>query len=199
MQIIAYTADPAFEAFLSEHLQLPLACSREVDFEAPASQSIHLLHLSSLTSDSYAWLKRFGQVEGMRSAVCSDRPALVEMLECARLGARAYCNSHMAANHYYQLLQLVENGQSWYPPQMLDETFRLARQAAAEAPQLADRAALTGREREIALAVADGKSNRQIADQLEISEPTVKTHLTHIFRKLEVRDRVGLVLYIKQA
>lgn len=199
MQIIVYTADPAFEAFLNGQLQLPLEFRNAIDLESPSPESVHLLHVSSLTRDTYAWLKRFAATDGMRSAVCSDRPALVEMLECARLGARAYCNSHMAETHYYQLLQLVQDGQSWYPPHMLDETFRLARQAAGEAPKQADLDVLTGREREIAMAVADGKSNRQIADQLEISEPTVKTHLSHIFRKLEVRDRVGLVLYIKQA
>ncbi len=199
MQLLVYTADPNFVSFLNEQLEPPFVTLSQIDLESPDEDRIHVLHLSSLQSDGWAWLKRYASVDGIRSVVCSDRPALVEMLECARLGARAYCNSHMAAAHYDQLLQLVENGQSWYPPHMLEETFRLAHKAAQETPSQADLAELTGREKEIALAVADGKSNRQIADQLQITEPTVKTHLTHIFRKLEVQDRVGLVLYIKQA
>jgi hypothetical protein len=48
-------------------------------------------------------------------------------------------------------------------------------------------------------AVGEGKSNRQIADLYDISEPTVKGHLTSIFKTLELNDRVDLVLYLKQA
>ena len=126
-------------------------------------------------------------------------PNIREMLECVRLGAKAYCNSHMAALHYRQMLQLLDQGQSWFPPQMLEETFKLAQQAVKPAPAEKPLEMLTEREKDIALAVADGKSNRQIADLYEISEPTVKTHLSNIFKKLELRDRVGLVLYLKQA
>jgi DNA-binding NarL/FixJ family response regulator len=82
---------------------------------------------------------------------------------------------------------------------MLDETFRLAQQTVKPTQDQAKLEILTTREKDIAHAVGEGKSNRQIADLYDISEPTVKTHLTNIFRKLELRDRVGLVLYLKQA
>jgi RNA polymerase sigma factor (sigma-70 family) len=105
----------------------------------------------------------------------------------------------MAQIHYRQMIDLVANGQSWFPPQLLEQTFDLARQAARKQPAAEALQSLTRREREIALAVGDGKSNRQIAELFEISEPTVKTHLTNIFRKLDLKDRVGLVLLLKQA
>ena len=82
---------------------------------------------------------------------------------------------------------------------MLDETFKLAQQVVKPAPDQKPLDMLTEREKDIALAVGEGKSNRQIADLYEISEPTVKTHLTNIFKKLDLKDRVGLVLYLKQA
>jgi DNA-binding NarL/FixJ family response regulator len=43
--------------------------------------------------------------------------------------------------------------------------------------------------------VATGQKNREVGATLSISERTVKTHLTNIFQKLGVRDRVGLVMY----
>ena len=55
---------------------------------------------------------------------------------------------------------------------------------------------LTKRERQVALAVADGLSNREIAERLSISERTVKARLTSVFQKLEVRDRVQLALLL---
>jgi DNA-binding NarL/FixJ family response regulator len=53
---------------------------------------------------------------------------------------------------------------------------------------------LTTRERQIALAVADGRSNRDIAGHLRISEQTVKNHLTSIFEKMGVTSRLQLAL-----
>ncbi|MEV4244852.1 response regulator transcription factor [Streptosporangium canum] len=55
------------------------------------------------------------------------------------------------------------------------------------------RASLSPREVEIVLLVADGLSNRQIARELFVSEATVKSHLVHIYAKLEVDNRTGAV------
>jgi len=52
---------------------------------------------------------------------------------------------------------------------------------------------LTGRELQVVELVARGASNREIARDLRISEATVKTHLLHIFEKLEVGDRTSAV------
>jgi DNA-binding NarL/FixJ family response regulator len=53
---------------------------------------------------------------------------------------------------------------------------------------------LTEREQEIFRLIAEGLSNAQIGKELFISETTVKTHVTHIFQKLDVRDRVQAVI-----
>ena len=50
-------------------------------------------------------------------------------------------------------------------------------------------------DREIVRLVASGYKNKEVGSTLSISERTVKTHLTNIFQKLGVRDRVGLVMY----
>jgi two-component system, NarL family, nitrate/nitrite response regulator NarL len=55
-------------------------------------------------------------------------------------------------------------------------------------------AALTSREIQIARAVAEGRSNRDIATQLGITEQTVKNHLTSIFEKVGVTSRLQLAL-----
>ncbi len=48
----------------------------------------------------------------------------------------------------------------------------------------------------MALAVAEGRSNKEVARQLDITERTVKAHLGAVFRKLGVRDRMQLVLWL---
>jgi len=58
-------------------------------------------------------------------------------------------------------------------------------------------ARLTKREMDVAEMISQGKGNKNIADSLHISERTVKAHLTSIFRKLSVPDRLHLVLLLK--
>jgi DNA-binding CsgD family transcriptional regulator len=59
--------------------------------------------------------------------------------------------------------------------------------------------ALTAREREILQTVADGATNREIAAQLWISPHTVRTHLQHIFEKLDVRTRTEAAAVLRNS
>jgi DNA-binding NarL/FixJ family response regulator len=58
-----------------------------------------------------------------------------------------------------------------------------------------NRKELSDREIEVVTLVASGHRNKEIASKLFISEQTVKTHLSNIFQKLEVNDRLELALY----
>jgi len=199
MKLIVYSPSRSFDQFLQRHLDIAFEYRNELQVPSNDPGQLYLMHVSGRELECYEWLLKHVSGKPLRVGVCSDLPNMHEMLECVRLGAKAYCNSRMAALHYHQMLQLLENGQSWFPPLMLDETFKLAQQAAGPSGNQKQLEGLTAREKDIALAVGEGKSNRQIADLFDISEPTVKSHLTHIFKKLELKDRVGLVLYLKQA
>ena len=84
-------------------------------------------------------------------------------------------------------------------------TSQLIRQVTDAAPgdrtdqALARLTALTDREREVALAVAQGSSNSEIAADLHMSVATVKAHISHIFTKLDVTNRVQIAVAMHQA
>ena len=65
--------------------------------------------------------------------------------------------------------------------------------SAVRAPRAPGNEPLSAREREVLALVAKGTSNREIARELFISEATVKTHLTHLYAKLRVKDRAAAV------
>ena len=197
MKIAVLSRSPAF----SRHLRSALPSAPVVADRLPrcTADLILLVHLPTLHA---AERQRLGDLaRECRLVACADQPDVAEMLELVGQGVRGYANSFMAADNYAQLLQVVEQGQTWLPPALQRQAFDLARQALrrpAPAPELSlDE--LTGREVEIARAVAQGLSNRDIAQRLGIAERTVKAHLSSIFRKLGIRDRKALLVGLRAA
>lgn len=110
-------------------------------------------------------------------------------------GAKGYLLKDSADSDLVRALTLVSQGKSFFSPAvarvMVDDHLRnLA------ARGIVDRYdSLSAREREIFQLVAEGKSNKEIADLLFVSPSTIETHRAHIMEKLDVHSAVELVLY----
>ena len=197
MRLIVYSRSESFKAYFPGAPKHAVEYRSQLTKPLTKTKQIYLLHISSMGPQCFSWLTQCSANDSVVAAICSDKPDIAEMLESVQSGAKAYCNSYMRTAHYQQLIRLLSNGQSWFPPQMLQQAFELAHQAVNVKDVHALLEALTSREKDVTLAVCEGMSNKQIADQFAISERTVKTHLTNIFKKLQLRDRVALVLYLK--
>ncbi|MGA7871803.1 MAG: response regulator transcription factor [Candidatus Binatus sp.] len=103
-----------------------------------------------------------------------------------RLGARAIVQKHFAIEYLVTAIRAVAEGHVWMPP---------AIQAAIVRQGIVSGKRLTSRESEIVRFVAMGMRNSEVAQRLEVSENTVKTHLSNIFEKLKIRDRQELTHY----
>jgi two-component system response regulator DegU len=121
-----------------------------------------------------------------------------EHVRAFRLGAKGVILKDSARQTLTQAIRTVCRGDVWMDPRMSSALAEeLARGVGAESePHTARQEnGLTERELEIVRLVASGYKNKEVGHTLSISERTVKTHLTNIFQKLGVRDRVGLVMY----
>lgn len=117
-------------------------------------------------------------------------------------GACGYLLKETKLRSLFDAIRAVAAGGIWIDPALPRKIFDLFQATAArEQGQKDGMSALTRREREVLGCVAQGRSNRDIAHHLCVSEQTVKTHLTRIFAKLEVDNRVeaALAFYGREA
>ena len=123
-----------------------------------------------------------------------------EGLRAINAGARGYCHLLAVPELMREVAEVVAHGGLWVGPSLMQRIMAATREALRRSPGVqlppVDVSVLSERELQVARAVAAGKSNKEVAEQLFISERTVKAHLGAIFEKLGVRDRVQLVLHL---
>lgn len=111
-------------------------------------------------------------------------------------GIKAYGNSRMLGLHLGQLIESVEEGKVWmYPELMAAMVAQSNKKSLSIDTELLSR--LTEKEQEVTLLVLEGLTNDAIGRRLEITTRTVKAHLSSVFQKLHVNDRLSLVLLLK--
>jgi len=114
------------------------------------------------------------------------------------LGAMGLVSKEKAAEVLIRATERVHAGEAWLDPAIVAGV--LSEVSPAGRAKKADRdaekiATLTRREREVVELVGQGMKSQEVADRLCISETTVRHHLTSIFDKLEVSDRVELLMF----
>lgn len=159
--------------------------------------NVYLVHAASFPRILTPWLKSACK-KGVVIGIAADNPAVKEMLLYTQIGVKAYFNSHMSSDNFEQMIRLLSSGQSWFPPPLVRQVYELAMTAISRTPDVDPLQSLTKRERQVAIAVSKGNSNRLIADDFDISERTVKAHLTNIFKKLQIKDRVALAIHLNK-
>jgi DNA-binding NarL/FixJ family response regulator len=122
-----------------------------------------------------------------------DDEVLAGML---RAGASGFVLKGMPAEDLHRAVRAIADGDAWLDPAVTGRVLAIYRSAApppaGHAPGLD---ALTGREREVLALIGQGKTNTEIAAELFVGEGTVKTHINHLFTKLQLRDRAAAIVF----
>jgi DNA-binding NarL/FixJ family response regulator len=132
-----------------------------------------------------------GSCEGTRVVVLtsfSDRERILDALDA---GATGYLLKDAAPDELLRGIRAAAAGQAPLAPKAATELL-------AERRDVRPATELTPREREVLVMVAEGLPNKLIARRLEISEKTVKAHLTRVFQRIGVSDRTQAALWAER-
>lgn len=116
-----------------------------------------------------------------------------QMLQALKYGARGYLLKSASIREVAHAIRIVHTGGSYLEPEMAGTIVDEYRRIATTTEQPLD--ALSERELEIVRYLAQGMSNKEIADQLAYSEKTIKNYLSLIFQKLHMRDRTQVAIF----
>lgn len=112
-----------------------------------------------------------------------------------RAGAAGFLLKDSSADDLIRAVRTVADGGHWLDPSVTGRVLQQFRAGPAAVPARAAVDPLTARELEVLQAMALGRSNGEIAEELVISELTVKSHVGRIFTKLGLRDRPAAIVY----
>lgn len=137
---------------------------------------------------------------GVLVAAMSFNPHSAEAYRAFNAGARGYVHALSTPDTLRRVDIVIRNQGFWVWHELMDSLVGGVFKAlgGADSMRSGELDELTDRERDVALAVAEGRSNKVVARDLGITERTVKAHLGAVFRKLDVKDRMQLILRLSR-
>lgn len=125
-----------------------------------------------------------------------DNPTFKIGKELLALGIKGYGNSRLSSINLIQAIEVIKSNNIWLYPEFVQQLIKESIHKESN-PNEDKLNILTCKEREVANFVANGYSNKIIAQKCNVSESTVKVHLHSIFNKLEITDRLSLALMFR--
>jgi DNA-binding NarL/FixJ family response regulator len=118
------------------------------------------------------------------------------VVDALRAGASGFLLKDVTPADFIAAIRIVASGEALIAPSVTRRLLERFAQVSTPSDPERDRVIgqLTEREHEVLVLVAQGLSNREIAERLFLAEPTVKTHVSHLLLKLDLRDRAQLVV-----
>ena len=186
LTMAAHAVDPAIRVEAAASLAQAEARVRE---RAP---DLVLLDLMLPDAAGFAGLRRMAELlQASAVAIVSSRDEPGVVAQAAALGASGFVPKASPMDRMVEAVRTLLDGGRWFPdgadaadPAPDDDARRVGELSAAQLRVLR--------------AVAEGSGNKEIADALDLSVATVKTHLQAIFRKLEVANRTQAVLAFRR-
>ncbi|MEW6552007.1 MAG: response regulator transcription factor [Campylobacterota bacterium] len=122
-------------------------------------------------------------------------PSIQKAKKYLGLSVKGYANALMNSSLFNYAIKIIKDGMIWLHPEFVSNLISEIPHSSTKTQEILE--ALTDREKEVAVMIADGLNYKQIGENLNITLRTVKAHAQNIFTKLNVKDRLALALYLK--
>lgn len=163
---------------------------------AADKNSIVCLDVSNCGDDVILSVKDFlSTYPNLKILALSSQPNITEGTQLLELGVRGYVNSRLYETHLIDAIKTIKDGSVWIYPDFIYSMVKIVSNKSNLKKSGLD--LLTSREKEVAKLALDGLSNKEIAMATGISERTVKAHLSNVYTKFNVKDRIGFVLAVE--
>jgi DNA-binding NarL/FixJ family response regulator len=137
------------------------------------------------------------QFPGIKVLVLSTFDDDEYIKQSMQAGAKGYLLKDMPSEELAQAIRLVHRGYTQLGPGLMEKLISNIPDSVSIAPELVlqELTHLTPREQDVLRLISQGTTNREIAEQLYITEGTVKTHVTHLLNRLNLKNRSQLAIY----
>ena len=188
-----------------------LAGEEDIDVVAEASNGLEAVNKAARFHPTVVLMDiRMPELDGLQAArriLAADNAARILILttfdldeyvfEALRAGASGFVLKDDSPEQLIAAIRTVAGGDALLSPTITKRVIqKFARMSRPAPPKQLDE--LSERERDVFRLMSGGLSNAEIVNELYISETTVKTHVTHILQKLDLRDRVQAVVLAHQ-
>jgi DNA-binding NarL/FixJ family response regulator len=162
---------------------------------------ILLVHASLLITPYDIYFKKLrSNKSDLKIMIISPGMEKSFLLQIIRLGANGYLNANMSGEHLVKAIDYIASGKMWVEREILEQLAQDALDmenvlegiALEKTRMISD--ILTKREAQVFQWVLKGLSTKEIADQIHLSEQSVKLHLGKLFKKFDVTNRPQLIL-----
>jgi len=190
---------------LRDSLTAILRKQRGLNVVAAVESTKHALHKAQeskphvilLGLDFHAAEALRKQVPEAKMIVMNFMPLQEDVLEFIRLEVSGFILKDATLRDFLKTVRSVARGNKVLPPSLTDSLFSQVVEHAGRmgGAQLSESVRMTGREREIIEVIAEGLSNKEIAQRLHIAVHTVKSHIHNILEKLALHTRLEIATY----
>jgi len=193
--IYIYVQDPnALKTWLSASESKPeiIYNLESLDSKTNAKEHLLLLHETEEVNDQQ--VRKLAEM-GWDILLFSNKPSVNQSIHFFKLGIKGYLNTFSSSERIKQAIETVQLGNVWLGQNLMNAMIQSIGDKNLGTDEWKKN--LTEREIEVVSWVVKSKSNKEIGQLLDITERTVKAHLQNVFQKLNVKDRLSLVIKVQ--
>lgn len=167
-------------------------------FDIDQSDAVLMFHVNSYEGESTEFIQYLLQEKkGLKILALSSKIDFLEGTALLQAGVEGYGNVYMHGVLLNQAIEVIQSGNMWIYPELTHHLIKNLKKNETKNEAALDE--LSKHEKECALLAADGSSNKEIAQLLDLQEITIKKHLSSAYKKLGLKNRIELALFINQS